>query len=55
MTKKSKKLDESGKCWLCGKGRPNATILVGCDVPNGKKTRVHNVRVHFGCYMDMES
>lgn len=43
------------KCWLCGKGRPNTTITVGCNVPNGRSTKVHDVRVHYGCYMDMDS
>lgn len=43
------------KCWLCGQDGADTTIVVECDVPNGKHTEPHEVKVHFGCYLDIES
>lgn len=45
---------EEGKCWLCNGENPDTVIKVARDVPNGKKTKLHEVKVHFGCYMDMK-
>jgi hypothetical protein len=45
---------EPERCWLCSGAEPDTTIVVECDVPSGKVTEPHNVRVHFGCYMDMD-
>ena len=50
-----KKKDENKeKCWLCGDNNPDTTIKVGCNVPNGKATKLHSVKVHHGCYMDID-
>lgn len=45
---------KNNKCWLCGSSGADTTIIVECDVPRGKHTKPHNVRVHLGCYMDMD-
>lgn len=45
---------EQEKCWFCDGIEPDTTINVACDVPNGKPTEPHDVRVHHGCYMDMD-
>ena len=41
-------------CWLCGGENPDQTITVGRETPGGKKCKQKEVKVHNGCYMDME-
>ena len=53
MSGEKKPKCKKDKCWLCGLKGAETEINVACDVPNGKHTKTHNVRVHFGCYMDM--
>ena len=48
-----KRKHKKDRCWLCGLKGAETVISVACDVPNGKPTKPHEVRVHFGCYMDM--
>lgn len=52
--KTKKKLSRYSACWLCGKGNTNTTITVECETPGGKDCKPKEVRVHYGCYMDME-
>jgi len=41
------------KCWLCSGSKPDTTVTVECETPNGKPCKPKQVRVHFGCYMDI--
>ena len=52
-----KKKTKIAKCWLCNSSRPKPTaiILVGCSKPGGKICKEKKVKVHFGCYMDMDA
>jgi hypothetical protein len=45
---------ESRSCWLCKGAGPDTTITVECETPGGKPCEPKQVRVHFGCYMDVE-
>jgi len=49
------KTKKDKKCWLCGLSKPDTTITVECEIPGGKHCKPHKVRVHFGCYMDIQS
>ncbi len=41
-------------CWLCGDTGPTTTIITEAEYPNGPYCPPKEVKVHFGCYMDME-
>ena len=44
------------KCWLCGRPIEGYywEIKTNCETPNGKKCKTKAVKVHPGCYLDME-
>ena len=50
------RLNPTTTCWLCGGTEPpvGTTIKTNCETPGGKKCRTKEVKVHFGCFMDME-
>jgi hypothetical protein len=52
-----KRKTKSEKCWLCDLSRPKpeTVITVGCKTPGGKVCKEKKVKVHFGCYMDMDT
>ena len=41
-------------CWLCGGIDPEETIKVNCESPGGEECKEKEVKVHLGCYMDIE-
>lgn len=48
--------DQIERCWLCGfPGDVTSTILTNRETPGGKPCKTKPVRVHLGCYMDMDS
>lgn len=46
--------EQEETCWLCGGKEPDETIKVGCETPGGKPCKEKEVRVHNGCYMDIQ-
>jgi len=55
MKKKRKEKINKEKCWLCGLSEPDTTITVECKTPGGKRCKPHDVKVHFSCYMDIQT
>ena len=51
----AKKKESKNKCWLCGGDGAETVITVECETPNGKHCKPKDVKVHFGCYMDIDA
>lgn len=48
--------DRPESCWLCGRqDGPFVEIVTQRETPNGPKCKAKNVKVHNGCYMDVET
>ena len=45
--------EEKEVCWFCGGKDPNTEITVECDIPNGEPCEPKVVKVHMGCYMEV--
>ena len=43
------------ECWLCGSEGAKIEIIVECETPNGKTCPEKTVKVHYGCYMDIDA
>lgn len=46
---------EQELCWLCGGEGADTTVVTERETPGGKQCPPKDVRVHFGCLMDMDA